>query len=142
MRFTNISASVLLAAACGSAATYALQWAYDKYLKPDENKGKKCKSCIVKGASSKKRSRAGCGTEQGYLPEYLAQEVVVPEGGNQSSGMPEPQNGDGHSGIVEGQHGISNKSLHLELTDDGLAEALGGEVSKETLRNGEIHKVN
>ena len=116
MPLPSVSANVLLAAACGSAVTCALQWAYTKFL--GNNNSEKSSSHSLRGSRKKRNNSAFNKMEQGCLPEDTTLENSLPEHEAQCCAAME-------LGAVNGRTGksvSSNRHFYCEVTDDGLAE--------------------
>ena len=116
MPLPRVSTNVLLAAACGSAVTCALQWAYIKFL--GNSNSEKSSSHSVRGSRRKRDSCVFNKSEQGCLQEDTALVNFLPEYEAQCCGTME-------SGAANGRTektGSEKRSFYCEVTDDGLAE--------------------
>ena len=128
MHLLKISASTLLAAACGSAATIAMQWVYTKYFKSDTKADDICEKALEKSTA---KQNDGNKVEVPRTKEGKKPAKTKKENGSENVVLRNvlQQNRETKSKAATGtgersENGLENRDAPLQVTDDGLTEGI------------------
>ena len=126
MHLLKISASTLLAAACGSAATIAMQWVYTKYFKSDIKADDICENVLEKSTAKQNDGnkvevpRTKEGKKPAKTKKENGSENVVLRNVLQQNRETKSKAATGMGERSERQNGLENRDASLQVTDDGL----------------------